>query len=113
MSGGAPFVPSLVRAVLDTARTTAGKIAYADLYLRDRWHGTSPVCRSRNVTSHHVRFRSQGGGEERTNLLSLCERCHLDLVLGDKLRVSGHAPHGLTWQANGWASGRALAASAP
>jgi len=114
MSGGAPFVPFLVRAVLDTWRdTTAGQVAYADVYLRDRWRCASPVCRSRNVTPHHIRFRSHGGGEERTNLISLCERCHLELVHHHKLRVSGHAPNGLTWQASGWASGRALAASAP
>jgi len=106
MSGGAPFVPFLVRAVLATWRdTTVGDVAYADVYLRDRWRCASPVCRSRNVTPHHVRFRSQGGGEERSNLISLCERCHLELVHDDKLRVSGHAPYGLTWHAKGWASG--------
>ena len=46
---------------------------------------------------------SSASGEERTNLILLCERCHLELVHGDKLRVSGHAPHGLTWHAKGWA----------
>ena len=97
VSGGAPFVPFLVRAVLDTWRdTTAGQVAYADVYLRDRWRCTSPVCGSRNVTPRHIRFRSHGGGKERTNLISLCERCHLEFVLGDKLRICGHAPHGLT-----------------
>ena len=81
MSGGAPFVPFLVRAVLDTWRDTIdGHFAYANVYLRDRWRCASPVCRSRNVTPHHVVFRSHGGGEERTNLISLCERCHLELV---------------------------------
>ena|GEM_PF-4241714 len=36
-------MPFLVRAVLDTWRdTSAGDVAYADVYLRDRWHGTSP-----------------------------------------------------------------------
>ena len=110
MSGGAPFVPFLVRAVLGTWRdSTAANTAYADVYLRERWRCASPVCRSRNVTPHHVRFRSQGGGEERTNLISLCERCHLELVHCDKLRVSGQPPHGLTWQAKCWASGRARA----
>jgi len=103
MSRGAPFVPFLVRALLDTWRdTTARNVAYADLYLRDRWHCGSPVCQSRNVTPHHIRFRSHGGGEERTNLISLCERCHLEFVHNHKLRVSGHAPHGMTWQASGW-----------
>ena len=103
MSGGTPFVPFLVRAVLDTWRdTVAGNVAYADVYLRDRWRCASPVCQSRNVTPHHIRSRSHGGGEERTNLISLCERCHIELVHHHKLHVSGLAPNGLTWQANGW-----------
>ncbi len=105
MSGGAPFVPFLVRAALDTWRDTIdGHVAYADVYLRDRWRCASPVCRSRSVTPHHIRFRSHGGGEERTNLVSLCERCHLELVHGNKLRVTGQAPRALSWQARGWAA---------
>jgi len=95
MSGGAPFVPFLVQAVLDTWRdTTDGQVAYADVYLRDRWRCTSPACRSQNVTPHHIRFRSHGGGEERTSLISLCARCHLELVHDHKLRVSGDAHTG-------------------
>jgi len=106
MSGGAPFLPFLVCSVLDAWRdTTDGKIAYADVYLRDRWRCASPVCRSRNVTPHHLVFRSHGGGEERSNLISLCERCHLELVHHHKLLVSGCAPDGLTWHAKGWVSG--------
>jgi len=54
------------------------------------------------VTPHHVKFRSRGGGEERANLISLCERCHLDLVHSGWLLVSGAAPDGLAWEALGW-----------
>jgi len=105
MSGGAPFVPFLVCAVLDSWRnTTHGHVAYADVYLRDRWRCASPVCSSHNVTPHHIVFRSHGGSEERSNLISLCERCHLELVHQHKLNVSGHAPHGLSWRARTWAS---------
>lgn len=70
--------------------------AYQDVYLRDRYRCGNPTCRRRDVTPHHVVFRSQGGGEERTNLVSLCTRCHLDLVHSGRLRVVGSAPE-LTW----------------
>ena len=110
MSGGAPFVPFLVRAVLDTWRGTIdASVAYADVYLRDRWRCASPVCGSRNVTPHHIVLRSHGGGDERTNLISLCERCHLELVHRHKLRVTGLAPHDLAWHARTWESAGANA----
>jgi len=54
------------------------------------------------VTPHHIVFRSAGGGEDRSNLLSLCSICHLELVhgktaRGSTLRVSGLAPDELNW----------------
>ncbi len=102
---GEDFVPFLVRAVLKSWRDVGdGDRAYSDVYLRDRWRCASPVCASRNVTPHHVRFRSHGGGEEQGNLISLCEKCHLELVHGGKLKVLGVAPHGLRWEASGWAA---------
>ena len=102
---GEGFVPFLVRAVLKSWRDVGdGAVAYADVYLRDRWRCASPICTSRNVTPHHVRFRSHGGGEEQGNLVSLCEKCHLELVHGGKLRVTGVAPQRLRWEALGWAA---------
>ena len=77
-------------------------VEYADVYVRDRWRCASPVCRSRSVTPHHVRFRSRGGGDERSNVISLCETCHLELVHGGRLTVGGLAPHSLHWHAGGW-----------
>ena len=97
------FVAFLVRAVMRSwSGAVPTKVAYGDVYLRDRWRCASPVCRSRSVTPHHVRFRSRGGGEERGNLVSLCERCHLELVHGDRLAVTGVAPGALEWRAAGW-----------
>ena len=102
---GEGFVPFLVRSVLKAWRDVADSgVAYGDVYLRDRWRCASPVCRSRHVTPHHVRFRSRGGGDERGNLVSLCEKCHLELVHGGRLKVSGTAPAGLRWEALGWAA---------
>jgi hypothetical protein len=51
------------------------------------------------VTPHHIVFRAHGGGEERSNLVSLCTACHLDLVHGGHLKVSGRAPAGLVFEA--------------
>ena len=52
----------------------------------------------------YLSVEGYGGGEERTNLLSLCEVCHLELVHGGGLRVAGVAPDGLGWAASGWAA---------
>jgi hypothetical protein len=51
--------------------------AYGHIYLRDRYRCASPTCWRRDVTPHHLRFRSQGGGEEDDNLVALCTWCHL------------------------------------
>ena len=103
--GGVPSFGFLMQAVMKSwAGDRAGGVAYGDVYLRDRWRCASPVCRSRNVTPHHVTFRSQGGGEERANLVSLCEVCHLELVHGGAMSVRGAAPAGLGWAALGWAA---------
>lgn len=100
------FVAFLVRAVMRPwAGVSSGGIEYEDVYVRDRWRCQSPVCTSRNVTPHHVVFRSRGGGEERENLVSLCEKCHLELVHGGRMRVGGVAPGGLSWGAVGWGYG--------
>jgi len=108
MSGGGlgeSFVGFLVRAVMKSwSGASDGDVAYGDVYLRDRWRCASPVCRSRNVTPHHLKFRSHGGGEERANLVSLCEVCHLELVHGGAIEVRGVAPVGLGWTALGWSA---------
>jgi len=99
------FVAFLARAVAKSWSGVADtRVAYEDVYLRDRWRCASPVCRSRRVTPHHVTFRSHGGGETRTNLIALCPVCHLELVHGGILTVRGLAPSRLTWAAPGWAA---------
>ncbi len=66
-----------------------GQVAYQDVYLRDRFRCANPTCSRRDVTPHHIKFRSHGGGEERSNLISLCTVCHLDLVHGSRIKVLG------------------------
>jgi 5-methylcytosine-specific restriction endonuclease McrA len=50
---------------------------YFGVYRRDVFRCTSPVCRRRDVTPHHLVFRSRGGGDEDENVASLCVWCHL------------------------------------
>jgi len=66
-------------------------VAYGRIYIRDRHRCASPVCSRRDVTPHHLRFRSAGGGEEDENLVSLCSWCHLFGVHGGRIRARGPA----------------------
>ncbi len=38
-------------------------VAYGQIYIRDRFRCTSPVCSRKDVTPHHLKFRSAGGGD--------------------------------------------------
>ncbi len=46
---------------LDTWRPRGSDVEYAHIYERDRHRCQSPCCGRRDVTPHHLRFRSQGG----------------------------------------------------
>jgi 5-methylcytosine-specific restriction endonuclease McrA len=50
---------------------------YFGVYRRDRFRCTSPVCTRRDVTPHHLVFRSHGGSDDDENVASLCVWCHL------------------------------------
>lgn len=69
---------------------------YSHIYERDRYRCSSPVCSRRDVTPHHVVFRSHGGSDEPSNVIALCSWCHLEGVHGGRIRVSGSAER-LTW----------------
>lgn len=56
----------------------------AAVYKRDKYMCRS--CRERRLHPHHVVFRSQGGPDIMSNLLSLCPQCH-DAVHGGKLKI--------------------------
>jgi hypothetical protein len=62
----------------DTWRPRAAEVAYAHIYERDRHRCQSPGCGRRDVTPHHLRFRSHGGDDNDENLASLCTWCHLE-----------------------------------
>jgi hypothetical protein len=67
-------------------------VAYGGIYLRDRCRCASPVCNRRDVTPHHLRFRSAGGDDSAGNLTALCSWCHLFGVHGGRIRAQGEAP---------------------
>lgn len=69
---------------------------YEHIFERDAYTCTSPVCFRHDVTPHHVRFRSKGGGDEPENLTSLCVWCHLDGVHGGRIRAEPR-PDGIHW----------------
>ncbi|HMG22147.1 MAG TPA: hypothetical protein VK607_12540, partial [Kofleriaceae bacterium] len=65
------------------------------VFARDQHRCAVPGCRSaRNLDIHHVQFRSDGGGNESSNLLTLCSGHHAQLHAGS-LTIRGGAPHAL------------------
>jgi len=65
------------------------------VFARDQHRCAAPGCRSaRNLDIHHVQFRSEGGGNEASNLLTLCSGHHAQLHAGS-LTIRGEAPHAL------------------
>jgi len=79
------FIDFVIRSFWRTwLRPDPDRVAYQDVYERERLRCASPVCTNSDLTPHHLRFRSRGGGEERDNILSLCVTCHLDLVHGGR-----------------------------
>lgn len=50
---------------------------YADVRERDGHH--CRLCGSTNWTEvHHIQYRSQGGPDEKWNLITLCKECHMN-----------------------------------
>ncbi len=95
---GGTFVRFLVTSFWSTWAEVLGRTNACEAILRrDGYACTCPVCtRPSAPGSHHVRYRSHGGGDEPSNLTSPCERCHLDGEHGGRLRITGQAPD-LTW----------------
>jgi 5-methylcytosine-specific restriction endonuclease McrA len=62
-----------------TPRLRLDSTSYRDLHRqvleRDGWR--CQVCGSmQNLQVHHLKFRSQSGGDEEQNLITLCAECH-------------------------------------
>jgi hypothetical protein len=66
-------------------------VAYDHIYIRDRYRCSSPVCNRRDVTPHHLQFRSAGGSDDDANVAAVCTWCHLFGVHGGRIRAEGIA----------------------
>jgi hypothetical protein len=76
-------------------RRSIGKRHHAVLE-RDDWRCVFPGCTSRrNLHVHHIRFRSAGGSDEPSNLMTLCAFHHQRGVHGGTVTVTGRAPDAL------------------
>jgi hypothetical protein len=73
------------------------KRAYGQIYIRDRYRCVSPVCSRRDVTPHHLQFRSAGGSDHPANIGSVCTWCHLRGIHGGRIRPWGTAEH-IHWE---------------
>ena len=60
---------------------------WEQIYRRDRYRCTSPVCHNRNVTLHHVQYRANGGTDAPENLTSPCPFCHLEGEHAGRLKI--------------------------
>jgi len=64
---------------------------------RDGGRCQVPGCSRAAVHAHHVLYRSRGGEDDPSNLVSLCAAHHLHGVHRGFLRVKGRAPDRLRW----------------
>jgi hypothetical protein len=65
---------------------------------RDNWLCKVPWCSRAADHVHHIAFRSAGGTDDPSNLVSLCAAHHLHGVHKAYLRVTGTAPDQLRWE---------------
>lgn len=65
---------------------------------RDRGFCQVPGCSRAAEHVHHVVYRSQGGGDDPENLVSICVAHHLHGIHRGWVRVSGRAPDELCWE---------------
>ncbi len=75
------------------------------VFARDGYRCSAPICTSRrNLHSHHIEWRSHGGGDEPENLACVCVFHHGTIhsayygIPEPRLRVSGRAPGDLSWE---------------
>lgn len=69
------------------------------VFERDDWRCTVPGCTSlRNLQDHHIRFRSAGGSDALENRTTLCAFHHLRGVHAGRVRCTGRAPEGLSFE---------------
>ena len=68
------------------------------IFERDGWRCAVPACTARSsLHDHHVLYRSRGGDNARNNRVAICAAHHLNGIHRFRIRVTGVAPHDLTW----------------
>jgi hypothetical protein len=102
-TGRLPTAGEALDAMLDHVFAAWGEDAKVParhrVFARDGWRCAAPGCSSmQNLHDHHVRFRSAGGSDALENRVTLCAFHHLRGVHAGRLRCTGRAPDGLTWQ---------------
>ncbi|HEV8200950.1 MAG TPA: HNH endonuclease signature motif containing protein, partial [Candidatus Polarisedimenticolia bacterium] len=82
-----------------SVRKTAAWQRRYRIFERDGWRCRVPGCSSRaNLQVHHVVFRSQGGGEDDGNLVTLCAAHHLRGIHQGRLRCHALPDGLLAWE---------------
>jgi hypothetical protein len=73
------------------------------VFARDGWCCRVPACSSRrHLHDHHVIFRSQGGGNDRSNRVPVCAWHHHRAIHSNLIRAHGRADEGITWRIGLW-----------
>ncbi len=69
------------------------------VFARDGWRCSVPACSARGpLHDHHLRYRSRGGGNERSNRVGTCAGHHLHGIHQGWIAAWGTAPHEVHWQ---------------
>ena len=77
---------------------TKRKPQFWRIFERDEHRCQTPACSKRaDLHGHHVKFRSQGGSDDPSNLVSACYGHHQQGVHDGHLRCAGNANRILRW----------------
>ncbi len=69
------------------------------IFERDGFRCSVPGCTSRcHLHDHHLRFRSQGGGDEAANRTTVCVAHHHQGIHAGNIHARGSAPDGIAWE---------------
>jgi hypothetical protein len=83
---------------IETWKGAAHRSRVHTILSRDGGACQVPGCSRAAVQKHHVVFRSAGGSDDASNLVSICAAHHLHGVHAGYVRVTGRAPDALTWE---------------
>ena len=91
------FIRFLCLALIDSWKHAMRcEVAYVHICERDGYRCTSPVCTRRDVTPHHLVFRSAGGDDSPENVTGACVWCHLEGIHHGRLSAIAPASR-ISW----------------